>query len=156
MNQAEIDQAQRKQRARGSKQRGDAAQLVTRNRLIAMGMILVETVATPVKARFAGGKLVGIGYTAKVSGDIRAVLPPLGVSVLCEVKQRPERLCFSDLYEHQVAALDAHAAAGGVSLLAWMHRGGLEIMRWPIVAFRKGDSLTPKHAAVFPYRAGHA
>ncbi len=80
------------------------------------------------------------------------MLPPLGLAMLCEVKRRPQRLCFSDLETHQVAALDNHAAAGGISLLAWVHQIGVEIVRWPIVAFRKGDSLTREHAALFPYR----
>jgi hypothetical protein len=151
VNPIETAKILRQQRARGNQRRGEDAQQVARLRLIGMGMSLVEMVATPTKARYAGGKLIGLKYTSKVSGDIRAVLPPLGKSVLCEVKQRPERLVFSDLYPHQVDALDTHAAAGGLSLLAWMHLGGLEIMPWPVPGFRSGDAMTPQHAALFRF-----
>ncbi len=155
MDQATIDKALRRQRARASERNGRDAQEIVRLRLIGMGMKLVETVATPSVNRRIAGKVVGRKFIKKVSGDIRAVIDGPGTSVLCEVKFRPDRLRFSDLYEHQANALDQHHAAGGISLLAWASRHGVVIMRWPWPTFRAGDSLRYDEAcdhAFNPYK----
>ena len=89
--------------------------------------------------------IVGAHPIAAVAGDIRAVVPG-GRSVLVEVKARPGRLCWSDLEPHQVANLDEHQRAGGLSLLAYVYPGGCAVMVWrPIGLEGPRCSLTPDH-----------
>lgn len=151
-----IEKVRRRMAARRSKVIGNGAELVIRSRLILKGLRMPERIETGWDiTRGPGGKIVGASPLAKVAGDWRAVwsriLPPFGTvgqSVLVEVKYRTEpRLAFSDPKPHQREALDTHAEAGGLSLLAWVWPGGVAIMRWPIPGFVRGEVLTREQAA---------
>lgn len=115
---------------------GAAAEQLVAAELIRIGYRFVERCHTPWRiARNAQGRIVGATPMEKVSGDFRC-LTEAGRSVLVEVKYRPSRLVYSDLEPHQWAALQAHDAAGGLSLIAWVHQGGIRILQW--------DELAPR------------
>lgn len=147
-----------KQQGRRARRTGASAEAVVRLRLLALGLRCVERIETGFRVKRAGKKIVGASPLAKVSGDFRAVVPG-GTSVLVEVKSRPDAivngerkpavLCWSDLDDHQRAALDAHNHAGGISLLAWVSSHGIAIMQWPLPPsdFRFGQSLAWQSAA---------
>lgn len=105
-------------------------------RLRAIGVEFVHRIGTPV--RLVGGRAI---FGEKVAGDLRGVACG-GVSVLVEVKTILDRnLRYSDFRPHQPKMLDEHAAAGGISLVAWVHNSGVYIMRWRIPDFFSGQSL---------------
>lgn len=133
---------ERRLKASGSQQWGAAAQLIAMQRMRLMGFGMVEEIHTGYR------KLAGRWVACKkVSGDIRAVAPG-GVSVLVEVKFRPDRLAFSDLTGHQVMALTEHHRVGGMSFVCWVHLPGgvlqADLMRWPIAEFQPRSSITHK------------
>jgi len=107
-------------RGRRNRALGEHAQNLAQSTLERMGFAMVERVETPWRIHRNGlGRIISATPVAKVSGDLRAVAPD-GRSVLAEVKMRDERLVFSDLDRHQVAALDHHLRLRGVSLLVWV------------------------------------
>jgi hypothetical protein len=140
---------------RRNRKAGEEAEELVADRMRALGMLCVERIKTGFRVRRApaiphcGGrtKIVGASPTGRVMGDFRAVVPG-GRAVLVEVKRRPDRLRWSNLKNHQRAALDAYRQAGALALLAWVHARGLAVMRWPLPAclFRKGASLSPQDA----------
>lgn len=142
-----VQSIMQKHRAKKSQRVGSDAQAIIVHRLRAFGMRLVEQVATPSMLLRRGGKIVGQAFTQKVSGDIRAVMPPNGVSVLCEVKFRPDLLALSDFKEHQRRALCEHWMAGGLSLVAWMNTHGLAIMEYHVLC----DQLSDGHPIPFNF-----
>jgi len=76
------------------------------------------------------GRIVGANPLRAVPGDWRGIMPG-GRSVICEVKERPERLIWSDLEAHQHAALQEHADLGGLSLLAWVSKHRAFLLPYP-------------------------
>lgn len=118
-----IKQAERK---RG----GDEAEALVRADCKRRGFEMVEQVHTPFGVTKEGRRYA----KEKVSGDIRAVLPPNGISVLIEVKKRDHTLAWSDLAHsdgtHQSDELDAHRKAGGITEVAWVDRGVLHSIPW--------------------------
>jgi len=98
---------------------------------------MVHDMPTPVS--IIRGKRV---FKAKVAGDIRAIVPGTGQSVLAEVKTvEKDRLYFSKLRKHQVANLDIHTGFGGLSLLVWITYGKVFTMQWPIPGFKPRTSI---------------
>lgn len=136
---------------RRAQKSGANAEALVRQRLLALGLCCVERIETGFKLTRINGKIVGAYPAAKVSGDFRAVVKGTGVSVLVEVKSRPNILRWSDMEAHQIKALDDHNVAGGVSLLAWVSRYGLSVMRWPIptIHFKPRLSLQWETAQVW-------
>ncbi len=130
---------------RGARNRalGDAAEWQVRRHLALAGYRCIERIETGwrVHRDHRTGRIVGATPLAKVSGDFRAVAPD-GRAVLVEVKQR-ERLIWSDLEDHQVKALNEHAKAGAIALLAWVRPegGGLTVHPWPIPGFGPRKAL---------------
>ena len=112
------------------KRGGDAAEALVRADCKRRGFVMVEQVHTPFGVTEDGRRYA----KAKVSGDIRAVLPPHGTSVLIEVKKRDHTLAWSDLAHsdgsHQSDELDAHRNAGGITEIAWVDRGSLHSIPW--------------------------
>lgn len=144
--------AQRRMNARRSQRVGADAENVVKSRLILKGLAMVERISVGwTLTRGPGGKILGGTPNAPVSGDFRAVAAG-GQSVLVEVKWRPDVLRFSDLEPHQRRALDAHHAFGGLSLLAWVHLGGVAIMVWPLPTFARGSSITAADAAALEWK----
>jgi hypothetical protein len=99
---------------------GEVGEFMVRGRLTSWGLLMVEKIHVPWKIiRGANGVIVRAVPLEKVSGDFRAMMPG-GRSVLCEVKSREDGpLSLSDFEDHQHRALIAHAAGGGLSLVAW-------------------------------------
>lgn len=116
-----------------------------------MGIEMVEQIGTPVHLiPYSGSRSPGAAYRViygeKVSGDHRGILPG-GISVLAETKTILDRnLRWSDLREHQPERLSEHARHGGLSLLVWVHRTGVHIMRWPVLGFAPGEGMPPEFA----------
>jgi hypothetical protein len=112
------------------------------------GVDMVEQIGTPVHLipHPTQAGYYRVIYGEKVSGDHRGILPG-GRSVLAETKTIRDRpLRWSDFREHQPERLDAHADAGGVSLVVWVNDDGAYIMRWPIPGFGPGKSIDLKRA----------
>lgn len=147
--QSKLDQMSAKRpanalRGRLNRAKGEVTQTCFQWRLLALGVQMVETVHSAWIVTRVKGKIVGAKPAQKVNGDFRGVLPG-GRSVLVEVKSR-EHLVFSDLEAHQVRGLDAHRAAGGLSMLGWQWPGGDALMVWPVVGFGPGKGMTPAQA----------
>lgn len=136
IDQDAIAKVQRSQRARASVQRGTAGEAILSARLRAAGFLMVERIQTGFVHR--GGRWVP---GARVAGDFRAIAPG-GISVMVESKMRDERLTWSDLERHQVAALDEHHRCGGLSFLGWIHLPEVDLLRWPVAGFGPGESIT--------------
>ena len=109
---------ERKVKARRSQQIGEWGQRVAALHLMRIGYKCVEAIHTGT-SKVRGERR----YTKKVSGDLRAIFGE-GRSVLVEVKVREKRVRNSDLKPHQRKALTDHAEAGGMSLVAWVDKGG--------------------------------
>lgn len=101
---------------------------------------------TDAKGNRQGGKWICVMTTGTLSGDLRAVAPG-GRSVLVEVKARDGNLIYSTLQEHQRKSLDAHARAGGLSLVAWVADHGTYFIEWPIEGFIPRSSIDATWAA---------
>ncbi len=111
--------------SRRSQRMGAQAQRVVVRLLRVRGYKCVTEIAT--KMRKCGARWV---FAERAEGDIRAVGHD-GVSVLVECKYRShDHLSWSDLAAHQIASLNAHTAAGGESLLAWVGSGGVQVLSW--------------------------
>ena len=139
--------------ARYEDQVGKAGQNVAASALRRLGIECVEKIGTPVKLIPRGKWGAQITYQViwgeKVAGDHRGILPG-GRSVLAETKTILDRnLRWSDLLEHQPRKLSAHAEAGGLSLLVWVHSTGVYVMQWPVPGFGPGRSIVPKQAGIF-------
>ena len=122
---------------------GKHGQQLAASALRQMGIEMVEQIGTPVHLiPVAGTGAYRVIYGEKVSGDHRGILPG-GRSVLAETKTILDRnLRYSDLREHQPERLSEHARHGGLSLLVWVHHTGVHVMRWPIINFEPGTSIT--------------
>lgn len=113
-----------------------------------LGIEMVEQIGTPVILIPADkrNRSFCVVWGEKVSGDHRGILPG-GRSVLAETKTILDRnLRWSDLREHQPERLSEHARHGGLSLLVWVHRTGVHVMRWPVVGFAPGEGMSPEFA----------
>jgi len=115
--------------------------------LCAIGLELIEPIARDWIIRWSGGRVTGATPKGKVAGDFRAIVPPLGRSVLIECKHSPDKLSLSAFRPHQQAALDAHVAHGGISLVVWWNAVRVRILRWPIHALTKGAPIGDDYAA---------
>lgn len=84
----------------------------------------------------------------KVEGDLRAVCPETGQSVLVEVKTRGPKLSLSFFEDHQKNALSIHHAWGGISLVAWVNDQVDEVflLDWPIPGLKKGKPISTERA----------
>ena len=122
---------------------GAAGEQLTRFALQRAGLAEIERVHTPFRIhRNSAGKVENVSPMEKVSGDFRAIDPETGKSVLCEVKTRAgDRILWSDLEEHQVRALDAHAKHGAIALLSVVLSDKAILLRWPVSGFGKGKSI---------------
>ncbi len=126
-----IEQLQRSMAQRRRQAIGRNVEAIVEHRLRALGMCCVERINTGM--RKLGDRFV---HAKAVSGDFRAVLPPVGRSALIEVKHRDaERLAPSDIQPNQRAALDENARAGGLSLLVWARGAEIAVMYWPPAHF---------------------
>jgi len=100
---------------------------------------------------------------SRVSGDFRGIAAD-GRSVLVEVKTRTrnvDRLLFSDLKQHQRAALSEHNRLGGLSLVVWIVDDGFVdmdqnvfVLQWPIVGFAPRKPLTRDRARSLDLKFG--
>jgi len=124
-----------------SHQRGRSGEQAAAEWLRYMGLQHVVSIETGM--RKIGGEW---RHARPVAGDIRAVIPGSGRSVLAEVKARQNALVWSDLAVHQPVNLDEHARAGGVSLLIWRHRSGVAVMLWRPPGFGPGQRMTVPQA----------
>jgi len=138
---------------RANKRRGDAVEKRVARLLADMGYVMIERVHTPWGVIRNGKRIVSAFPREKVSGDFRAVKPfspcggmYLGLSVLVEVKSRPNRLLWSSLKPHQRAALDEHAAYSAHTWLFWedSETGIIRKYKWPVAGFGKCKSLKPE------------
>lgn len=136
--------ASQKQRQRN----GALAEELVQRDLIRRGFRLVEKVEVPFRVNKRTG---GISARRKVSGDFRAVEPGTGRSLLVEVKHHAGRLPYAAFRPHQLAALDEHADAGGISEVAWVEDGPLaafpilHVIPWErlkALHFGPGESVT--------------
>jgi hypothetical protein len=139
-----MSRAQQKQGAHGEE--------LAEHVLSSLGVRMIEKIATPVRLvkNPRGDGSFFVRYEAAVSGDRRAIMGD-GRSVLVEVKTIMDRnLSWSDLREHQPAALSYHTENGGLTLLVWVHQPGIFVLEWPIddEDFRPGHTLTPERASV--------
>lgn len=153
-------------RLRGKRNRavGDQCEWIAKRAMAMLGVILLERVHTPwrIQRAMRHGRNVIVGATPmeKVSGDFRGVLPG-GRSFLAESKHREERLVHSDIEPHQRVALEAHAAAGGFSLVAWTVLEPVAVcylLPWDLLlatGFRARTSLSPEQAEAMTLRPGH-
>lgn len=120
---------------------GETGENMVHRTLIDCGFRLVEKVNTPWKVIWANKRVVSAFPVKKVSGDFRAVGPG-GRSVLVEVKYREEgNLRFSDFQPHQHAALNEHADATAITMVAWVRGAEIKFYDWPIPGFGPGKSL---------------
>lgn len=67
--------------------------------------------------RGALGKIVSATPVAQVAGDFRGVWCSGGTSVMVEVKERKDKVIYSDIKTHQHTALREHNMLGGISLV---------------------------------------
>lgn len=129
--------------SRLSQKTGEVVEGVVRSAL-AKRFAHVQRIETGWKVLFRSGRPIKAWPIASVAGDFRAVERGTGRSVLIEVKAvSADRLIFSRLEKHQVEALNKHAAAGGLSILATYHvpTGQLALREWPIQGFQPRTSL---------------
>ncbi len=116
-------------RGRVNKIRGDQAEAVVAYHLHRLGLLAISRHETGWRVQRVGGRIVSATPMGKVCGDFRAVVPG-GRSVLVEVKRRAV-LRLSDFQPHSRKALDDHAQAGGLSLIAWVKPShGVAFMVW--------------------------
>jgi penicillin-binding protein-related factor A (putative recombinase) len=128
-----------------NKKVGEFSELLVEAALKKLGYVLVEKVNTPWVPIRRGGKIVGAFVTKKVSGDFRAVHAGDGKSVLVEVKSKDaDTLPWSAFLPHQIDALNAHKAAGGLTFVAWVRKGEVHIFEWPVPGLAPGKSLLYK------------
>lgn len=136
-------------RGKQARSAGKAGEALTKAALYAAGYRFIERVHTPWKVlrrpdpdAKGGSRIVGAVPEDKVSGDFRAVDPRTGRSVLCEAKfDGEDRVIWSDLEEHQIAALNEHSRCGGESLFSAVIGGRAWLLRWPIQDFGPGCSI---------------
>ena len=128
-----------------NQERGETAEIYVATTMRGMGFVAVEKIQTGWKVIWKNHRPVSAWPIEKVMGDIRALMPD-GRGVLVEVKDRRDKLIFSDLKKHQVEALNIYADNGAVALLAWV-ADSIYIMQWPITGFGPRKSLTPQQAS---------
>jgi len=104
-----------------SQRTGKIGEQLTEIALKQAGYLLVEKVEAP---RTRGGI-----FLRTCSGDFRAVEPG-GRSVLVETKFRDRPLRKSDFRPHQIAFLQNHHSAGGLSIVAHVSRNGCRLIPW--------------------------
>ena len=81
--------------------------------------------------RGPGGKIIGATPIGKVAGDFRAI-DRSGKSIMVEVKERDDSFTYSDIEDHQHAALKLHADNCGISLLCIVFAGkGIALIKYP-------------------------
>lgn len=143
----------RRFRARQSQRTGSDFQTAVANRMMALGCLCVEQVATPMF------KIRGIWkHGRKVSCDVKAVLQG-GRAVFVEAKWRPgENLVWSDLEDHQHKRLTEALQAGAVALVAYSDgRRGLLLLDYDhlvnVVKWRPRSHLS-EHDVEVAARAG--
>lgn len=135
----------RRQRSRANTIRGDHAQQLVAYTLRAAGFGMIQPIATPwrVTRRYdpktKTSKIVGASPKGAVFADFMAVVPGSGRSVIVEVKLRADGvLSLSNFGKHQIAALDEHHKLGGLSLVAVVEGGRVNLLQWPISGLAKG------------------
>lgn len=88
--------------------------------------------------RGPSGRIVSAKPGEKVVGDVAAIIPGIGRSVLAECKYRDD-LSYSDLEAHQHKALAEHAANGGLSLIGWHSPAGTFLFDYTEIVGPKGS-----------------
>ena len=121
------EKAKRVQRNRANTKQGDKSEAQVMRLLVGMGFRCVRPIHTGWRILRKSGRIVGASPKAAVVGDIAAIMHG-GRSVLVEVKDRPDRLSYGDIEQHQHEALKEHASIGGLSLVAWVRAGEVAIM----------------------------
>ncbi len=134
--------------ARANVQIGAKAETLVAMRLQSLGFACICKIETgwnvvrKVDERTRQSRIVGAHPIRNVAGDLRAIVPVSGRSVLCEVKKRADdALSISCLELHQQTHLRNHHMAGGISLLAWVSKEGIAVMRWPIIGWVSGSPI---------------
>lgn len=143
-------------RAQANVSEGKAGETVFCHMLNFMGCACVRRIETGWRVKRVNGRIVGASPMRAVAGDIAAVIPPAGRSVLVECKRRDGRLVWSDLEDHQHRALAAHAGNGGVSMLGWISGRGAYLLDYAeLIGFggapahlRKGKGISWDVAAL--------
>ncbi len=130
----------RKRNTRNQRQ-GAISEGVIKNRLTAMGLLLVQKIEVPfVKS--------GNGWIRKrCRGDFNAVHES-GRYVHIEAKSSRGSLSYTAIQHHQRIWLDEYKKAGAISLLVWLDMDTMNsyILEWPVPGFSKGTPLKPVEA----------
>lgn len=129
--------------ARNVQKAGEYGETLTLHALRRLGYLEIERVHTPFKIiRGSDGKIINAVPVEAVSGDFRAIEPGTGRSVLVEAKfDSVDRVLWSDLESHQIAALDGHVKAGAVALLSVVLLDKAWVLQWPVSGFGPGRSI---------------
>lgn len=141
---------------RRSQRSGSVGESIGAMTLRLKGLKMVADMPTPIKIignkKIGGQHWVRVVYSARVYGDISAIVPETGQRVLCEVKTYSgDRLRFSALKPHQVAALNENHENGGLSILIWVSDYGVCCMQWPVPGFMPRKSLSISEATALEW-----
>ncbi len=145
------------QQGRANKRAGSEAEQIVAQRLRSLGLVLVEKRQTGWTVIYGHPdpktkkrRIAHVFPNAKVPGDFTAVAPG-GRYVHCEAKHHSDpdaKLSLSDFQKdgendaNQIDALNAYAARGALSLVAWSCPRGVVILRWPIAGLAAGRPLS--------------
>lgn len=151
-NQEAVEHLLARRRGKLNERRGREAEDAVGLRLKLLGFACIQRITTPKRSFVRDGK-IKTQYTKRVSGDYRATLPPSGTSVHVECKRTEDNLRFSAFEAHQIAALNEHHHAGGLSLVAWIHQIEIMILRWPMAALVAGRGVTVEQGRALALRA---
>lgn len=144
---AEHKKAVRAETNSRNRKRGAKAEDIAAEALAAAGYVCIEPIETGWtiirKYNPATKKsVIASAFPKKtVSGDLKAIEPGTGRAVHVEVKSREDKLIYSDLENHQVAALKNVVDAGGIGLLAWVNGCQCRLYKWPVSGFGPGKAL---------------
>lgn len=143
-----VKKAAASERGRASQARGAHGEGAAENALRALGVRMVEQIATPIIILAEKDGWVKIERKGKVSGDRRGVMGDgSGRRVLAEVKAtNGDRIAWSRLKPHQIKSLDENHHLGAVSLLVVVYTVGTYVLRWPVPGFGPGQSITIQQA----------
>lgn len=132
---------------RKSQRKGDVGETIGGSVLASMGFGMIEPIETGFHRTYQNGRLVLVPK-AKVAGDLRAIVPGSGRSVLVEVKRYAGKLQHSKLTLAQHSKLREHDRLGGISLLIWIDDASDQIfvLRYPVPGFKRNTSLRPEQA----------
>ncbi len=147
-----MEKFQQKVRGRVNKRNGDWGEELAAEALRRLGFLCVEPIQTGFQIVRSGERITGAFPLEKVSGDIKAIAPG-GRAVHCEVKctGKDANLIWSVFTrkrkDHQIKALNATVAAGGIGLVVWVKSPiDVCVLQWPIPGFCPGKGLSWEQA----------